>query len=309
MENEKKHILQRTGMVWLCALTCTALWGSAFPCIKTGYRLFQIASSDVAGQILFAGIRFFGAGILAILIGSVGQRQFLRPEKGAASKILILSLFQTVLQYILFYVGMAHTTGVKGSILQGTSVLFSLLIVCLLFRTEKLTWLKGLGCVIGFIGIILVNFNGAEMDLQFSFLGEGFMILASLSSSFSAVFLKQFSKKHNPVMLSGYQFMVGGAIMAVAGLAFGGRLTGFTPASVLLLIYMSFISAAAYSLWGMLLKYNPVSRITVFGFTNQIFGVLFSALILREGNSFGWQALVALVLVSAGIFMVNRKAE
>ena len=68
-------------MVWLCALICTALWGSAFPCIKTGYVLFDIGSSDVAGQILFAGVRFFGAGILAILIGSVGQRQFLRPRR------------------------------------------------------------------------------------------------------------------------------------------------------------------------------------------------------------------------------------
>lgn len=47
-------------MVWLCALICTALWGSAFPCIKVGYELFEIASSDVAGQILFAGLRFSG---------------------------------------------------------------------------------------------------------------------------------------------------------------------------------------------------------------------------------------------------------
>lgn len=97
--------------------------------------------------------------------------------------------------------------------------------------------------------------------------------------------------------------------MTAAGFAFGGRLTGFGPASVLLLVYMSFLSAAAYSLWGMLLKYNPVSRITVFGFTTQIFGVLFSALFLREGSNFGWQSLIALILVSAGIIMVNRKQK
>ena len=60
---------------------------------------------------------------------------------------------------------------------------------------------------------------------------------------------------------------------------------------MLLVVYMSFISAAAYSLWGVLLKHNPVSRITVFGFTTQIFGVLFSALFLREGSSFGWLSL------------------
>ena len=309
MEQQKKPLMQRTWMVWLCALICTALWGSAFPCIKTGYVLFDIGSSDVAGQILFAGVRFFGAGILAILIGSVGQRQFLRPRRGSVPKILVLSLFQTSMQYVLFYIGMAHTRGVKGSILQGTSVLFSLLIACLLFRTERLTVMKTVGCVIGFVGIILVNFNGADMDLQFAFIGEGFMILAALSSSFSSVFFKMFSRNEIPVMLSGYQFLVGGAIMMAVGFGLGGRLSGFTPASVLLVVYMSFISAAAYSLWGVLLKHNPVSRITVFGFTTQIFGVLFSALFLREGSSFGWLSLAALVLVSAGIILVNRKQK
>lgn len=309
MEQQKKPLMQRTWMVWLCALICTALWGSAFPCIKTGYVLFDIGSSDVAGQILFAGVRFFGAGILAILIGSAGQRQFLRPRRGSVPKILVLSLFQTSMQYVLFYIGMAHTTGVKGSILQGTSVLFSLLIACLLFRTERLTVMKTVGCVIGFVGIILVNFNGADMDLQFAFIGEGFMILAALSSSFSSVFFKMFSRNEIPVMLSGYQFLVGGAIMMAVGFGLGGRLSGFTPASVLLVVYMSFISAAAYSLWGVLLKHNPVSRITVFGFTTQIFGVLFSALFLREGSNFGWLSLAALVLVSAGIILVNRKQK
>ncbi len=306
MNEQNKPLLQRTGIVCICALICTALWGSAFPCVKIGYNLFQIGSSDTASQLLFAGIRFFGAGILALLIGSIGQRQILWPKKSSLPKILILSLFQTVIQYTLFYISLAHTTGVKGSILQGTSVLFSLLIVCLLFRTEKLTVLKTIGCVIGFAGIILVNLNGS-MNMDFHFVGEGFMILSTLSGSFSAVFLKQFSQNDNPVMLSGCQFLLGGAVLAVIGFSCGGRLGGFSPVSVLLLLYMAFISAAAYSLWGILLKHNLVSRVTVFGFTIQIFGVIFSALFLRENDSFGWQTVLALALVCIGIYLVNRK--
>ncbi len=296
-------------MVWICALACTALWGSAFPCIKIGYRLFAIESADTASQILFAGLRFFGAGILAILMGSTGQKKLLLPQKNSITRILVLCLFQTVLQYLLFYISMAHITGVKGSILQGTSVLFSLLIACLIFRTEKLTSLKMTGCIIGFLGVIVVNFVGGGMNMEFTLLGEGFMILASLSSSFSAVFLKQFSRYENPVVLSGYQFLAGGAILTIIGLTFGGRLNGFTPVSVALLLYMAFISAAAYSLWGILLKYNPVSRITVFMCTTEIFGVAFSALFLKETDSLGWQTAAALVLVCAGIVMVNRKAS
>lgn len=44
------------GVDWCTALLCIV--GGAFPCVKIGYRLFEIASEDVATQILFAGCRF-----------------------------------------------------------------------------------------------------------------------------------------------------------------------------------------------------------------------------------------------------------
>lgn len=307
MTIQKGHILQKTWMVWLCAMICTALWGSAFPCIKTGYALFHIGESQTASQILFAGIRFFLAGILAILIGSIGQRKLLVPKRSSIPKIFVLCMFQTVIQYLLFYIGLAHTTGVKGSILGGTSVLFSILIVCLIFRQETFTSHKLLGCIIGFAGIVIVNLNGAGMDMSFTFTGEGFMILSSLSYALSSIFFKRFSADDDPVTLSGWQFLAGGAIMIVVGVLSGGQVKGFTVPSTLLLIYMGIISAVAYSLWGMLLKYNPVSWITVFGFMTQVFGVLLSAVILKEKGAFGPKTLIALILVCIGIYLVNRK--
>ena len=66
------------------------------------------------------------------------------------------------------------------------------------------------------------------------------------------------------------------------------------------------ISAVAYSIWGILLKYNPVSKVAIFGFTNPVFGVLLSAWWLREGSKeLGINALIALVLVCIGISIVN----
>ena len=77
--------------------------------------------------------------------------------------------------------------------------------------------------------------------------------------------------------------------------------------AVALLLYMAIISAVAYTLWGVLLKYNPVSRVSVFGFMNPVFGVLFSALILGESaQALSIYALAALVLVSMGIYVVNK---
>ena len=83
----KQEWMQKTVVVWFGALLCCLLWGSAFPCIKIGYRLFEVDAADTASQILFAGCRFTLAGILAAGIGSVMEGRFLRPERKAAKEI------------------------------------------------------------------------------------------------------------------------------------------------------------------------------------------------------------------------------
>ncbi len=306
---DKEHFMQKTIVVWIGALLCCALWGSAFPCIKIGYRLFDIASGDVAAQILFAGCRFTLAGVLALAIGSALNREWLVPKRRSYGRIAKLALLQTVAQYIFFYVGLANTTGVKASIIEGVNVFIAILVASLLFHQEKLSAAKILGCVIGFAGVVLVNSSGGGLDLGFHFTGEGFIFLSTIAYAFSSVFLKRYSKEDNPVLLSGWQFVFGGLVMIVCGLLAGGRLSEWSVAGVLMLLYMAVISAVAYSLWGILLKYNPVSKVAVFGFMNPVFGVILSAILLHEGDSIGVMCLVSLALVCAGIYIVNRGEE
>ena len=304
----KESILRKQGMVVLMAVLCCLLWGSAFPCIKLGYQLFDIPSGDSSSQILFAGIRFTLAGILVILAGSVLQGKFLKPSGKAIPKVLKLCMFQTVLQYIFFYIGLAHITGVKGSIVNAVNVFFTILVSCLLFRLEKLDKQKTLGCMIGFAGVIIVNLGG-EFDMSFTMIGDGFLMISAFAYALSSVLIKIYGKDENPVMLSGYQFVAGGFVMILAGLIMGGRLNIVTIKGILLLLYMAFISAGAYTLWSLLLKHNPVSKVAVFGFCTPIFGVILSAIILGESTSFQPKTLAALLFVCIGIIIVNYKKK
>ena len=306
--NKNKSLLENPTMVVIVAVLCCLLWGSAFPCIKLGYQLFDIPSGDSSSQILFAGIRFTLAGILVILAGSMMQGKLLKPSKAAIPKVLKLCMFQTVLQYIFFYIGLAHITGVKGSIVNAVNVFFTILVSCLLFRLEKLDRQKLIGCIIGFAGVIIVNLGG-EFDMSFTFLGDGFLMISAFAYALSSVLIKIYGKDENPVMLSGYQFAAGGLIMILAGLAMGGRLNVVTFQGILLLLYMAFISAGAYTLWSLLLKYNPVSKVAVFGFCTPIFGVILSAVILGESTSFQLKTLIALMFVCVGIIIVNYKKK
>ena len=228
--------------------------------------------------------------------------------KAAIPKVIKLGLLQTALQYVFFYIGLAHTMGVKSSIINAVNVFFAILVSCLLFRMEKLNSQKILGCLIGFAGVVIVNLGGA-FDMNFKFLGEGFLIISAFASALSNVFMKIYGKEHDPVMLSGYQFVFGGLLMAAVGLTMGGRISNATVHGLLLLLYMAFVSAGAYTLWGLLLKYNPVSKVAVFGFCTPIFGVILSALILGESASFQLKTLAALLFVCVGIIIVNYKKK
>jgi drug/metabolite transporter (DMT)-like permease len=114
------------------------------------------------------------------------------------------------------------------------------------------------------------------------------------------------------VTISGYQFIVGGALMALVGFIAGGSITLVDPWGVADLIYLALLSAIAYSLWGILLKHNPVSRVTVFTCATPIFGTVLTMLILPgESSAVNPVNLIfTLLLVSSGILLLNyRKAD
>ena len=304
---EENSIMERPAVVWLCALVCCALWGSAFPSVKMVYQLFSIGSSDTASLILVAGCRFTLAGLLVIVFLSIQAGKPVLPEKGSGKYILILSLFQTVGQYVFYFIGLAHMAGVKASIMDGMNTFFSILIAVYLFHQENMTGRKILGCLIGFLGLVLVSMDGSSISWDFHLLGEGFMLISALSASFSTCLIRMFTQHRSPAMLSGYQFLLGGLMMIAAGFACGGRLAMTSPYAIPLLLYCALISSVAYTLWSVLLKHNPVSRIAVFGFMTQVFGVAISAVVLSESHLLTWSLLLSLILVCTGIYIVNRE--
>ena len=308
MMQTKPHILTHTWALALGALVCCVLWGSAFPGVKIGYTLLSIPAGDGAAQIVFAGSRFMLAGGMVIAAGSLGARRFLHPTRKSLPKVICLSLFQTMLQYFFYYIGLAHTTGVNAAVIVAANVFFAILFSVFVFRLERMSVRKICGCLVGFAGVVTVHLSSFGAGVHLNLLGDGFILLCTVASGVSSVLMKRYSDAgESPMMLSGWQFLAGGAVMWLAGTVGGGTLAVPTPAGLGILVYLAFVSAAAYTLWSMLLKYHPVSRVTVFGFLNPVCGVLLSALLLHESGAFSWDTLCALVLVSAGIWLVNAQ--
>lgn len=313
---ENKSRFTEINVVCIGAFICCFLWGSAFPVIKLGYEAFGISNSDMFTQILFAGIRFVLAGILVVIIGSIPKRRIIVPQRASYSKVFKLSLLQTVAQYVFFYIGLARTTGVRASIVEGTNVFVAIIVAAIIFRQESLTTKKLVGCIVGFLGVVIVNLTGSVSTSGNFLFGDLLVFLSTVAYALSSVLLKEYSKAEDPVVLSGYQFIIGGLVMIAAGVALGGRIsfvsnevvTINTGRAIGILFYLACVSAVAYSLWGILMKHNPISRVAVFGFMNPVCGVILSAVLLDEGSGLGFIHIISLALVCAGIYIVNSES-
>ena len=294
--DKTKFYTNRKNIV-LLATICCILWGSAFPAVKVGYSLFNIAGDDIATKLIFAGIRFAMAGFFVLISQAALGKDLLSFSKNDTKELILLGIIQTTMQYIFFYIGLAYTTGVRGSIILAHFI----------YKNDRIDFNKVIGCIIGFLGVVIVNLDGSNLlGTSFKFKGEGFIMLSALMLSISSIYSKKVTRNKDASIVTGYQLFIGGTILIVLGLIFGGHLTGFTIKSSLLLVYMALISSVAFAIWTQLLKYNKVSTICVFNFLIPVFGSVLSAIVLGD-DIFNVKILIALIFVSIGIFLVYKE--
>lgn len=302
--NPQSFFSSRKVVVLLASLSCL-LWGSAYPAIKTGYAMFAIASDDIPAKMLFAGYRFFFAGLVLLVTALLTRRDIFVLDRTRLRQVSVLGLTQTSIQYVFFYIGLAYTTGVKGSIMNATGTFFSVLLAHFIYHNDRLSLNKVLGCLVGFAGVMVVNFDPALLDFHFTLIGEGFVVIAAFILSAASIYGKKISQTMDSIVLTGYQLAIGGAVLLAAGYLAGGMLSGFTLASTALLTYTVLLSSVAFGLWTILLKYNRVGMVSVFNFLIPVFGAVLSAIFLGE-SIFEWKNLIALGLVCSGIWWVSK---
>ncbi|TDT52498.1 drug/metabolite transporter (DMT)-like permease [Enterobacter sp. AG5470] len=300
-------LFARRNVAYACATLCCLLWGSSYPAIKSGYELFHIATDDIPSKVVFAGYRFLFAGALLLLFALAQRKPIGRLTSAQFGQLTILGVTQTTLQYTFFYIGLAFTTGVNGSIMNATGTFFSVLLAHFIYQNDKLSFNKALGCILGFVGVMLVNFHSGLRDFSFAWHGDGFIILAAFILSAATLYGKRISQTVEPTVMTGWQLAIGGIALLAGGYLSGGGLGVPGVAAVAILGYLTLLSAIAFALWSMLLKVNRVSMIAPFNFVIPVAGTVLSAIFLGE-NILELKYAIALVLVCSGIWWVNKRA-
>lgn len=295
----KKYII-------LLAILCTFLWGSAYPAIKLGYEVFGIHSENSYLKLIFAGYRFLIAGIILIIMQKLMGKSIMPKSIGDFKGFMLLGFIYTLMQYVFLYIGMANTTGVKSSILGSLGSFISIFIAHFIFKDDKLSVKKIIGCIIGFSSIIALNFEGGNIYGSFKLMGDGLLILSALMGSVGSIYNKNLVKNNDVFVITGWQLILGSLMLILIGKSSGGNLVVASAESGILLLYMALISSVALVIWSTLYKYNKVGNITMYNFLTPIFGAILSAFLLGE-SIFNFESLIALVLACTGIWIVNRK--
>lgn len=69
-----------------------------------------------------------------------------------------------------------------------TGTFFSVLMAHFIYRNDRLNANKIVGCLIGFAGVMAVNFSADLLDFRFALRGEGFVVIAAFILSAATIY-------------------------------------------------------------------------------------------------------------------------
>lgn len=196
-----------------------------------------------------------------------------------------------------------------GKILFAGIRFFIAILAHFIYTNDKLNTKKIIALLAGFTGIVIASLGkSGGLNFEFVLWGEGLIIVYQLCSAVASIFAKNFSKDIHPVVLTVWQMLIGSIVLIVVGvIGFDPNSISYTPALLAILLYLAMVSAAAYTIWNILLKYNKAAEISIFKFVTPVAGTLLSVMIL--GDALDYKTIIALLFVSMGIVAVYYKRE
>lgn len=300
---KKTSIFQLPVWVVVFALIAAIAWGWAYPLIKLGFEEFGITSAMTGSKMLFAGVRFMLSGLIVLAIAKATSRDFRVKTPSGWRYVLLFSLMNTTLHYACFYIGLSHSEGSRAAILNSLGVFMLVVLACAFFKSDKLTWRKILGCVIGFTGILILNIGSGKSG-QFTWLGDGMIILNALCSAIAGLMTRGLSRRVDVFVGTGYSLAIGGLLLILPGLWMQGTFPEITGMGNLILGLLIGISTLGFTLYNKLLSCNPVGKVAIFNSLIPVVGAITSCIFLHE--PFYGKYAIAAILATTGIYIINK---
>jgi drug/metabolite transporter (DMT)-like permease len=290
--------LNKKGNTIFWAVVACLLWSTAYAGIKLGLQYDK--------PFHFAGVRFIISGII-ILPFTVSPRLYLKIVKENWKVIGMVTFFQIIVNYSLFYMGLQLVPGALGAVIAGSQPLVTALLASLMHEEDKLTRRKVITIICGISGVILISAGrqafrfGATIEL----LGVVMILVANSSLSLGNIIVSLKSKGINPYVLSSSALFLGGLMLYLISIPVEGIPSGPFPMDYwIILLWLSFMAAVAFSIWFKLLQ-RPgvkVSELNLWKFIIPVAGAILSWLLVPDEKP-EWVTLAGMVIITGSLIM------
>ena len=285
--------------IFLAIVACL-LWSSAFVGVKIGLQ-YQT-------PFQFAGVRFTISGLM-LLVYFNNYGRYRKQLRDHWRFIGLIALLQTVVQYMFFYSGINLLPASIAAMIIGSSPLFISVVSHFSFHNDKMSWLKSISILLGVIGVAIISLSRSELPsgLQISLLGVLFLLLNNFVSGFSNVLVAKKPAELSPTVLSSSSLLFGGIGLILISIPVEGYgLRAVSAEYFVALAWLSFLSAAAFTIWFGLLQ-RPgvkVSELNTWKFLIPVTGAILSWIIMPDEYP-DWVSISGMFVIASSLLILN----
>ncbi|MBI3740285.1 MAG: EamA family transporter [Chloroflexi bacterium] len=284
---------------WTILLSLGAIWGASYMFIKVG-------GAEIPPFTFVEGRTLIAAGALYAAM-RLRAEKFPRDLKTWRA-LIAMGIFNGVIPYTLITWGETHISSGLAAILTAAMPVFSVIIAHFATRDERITLPKTLGILVGFIGVSVLFLPELRRGLQIEFWGEFGIVVSAASYALATIIARKNLMGMSHVVASTGQLASTAAMMLPFSLLFNNPFAlQPSPAAIFSLLTLALLGTAiAYILYYWLIENTGATRTSLVTYLIPITGVIWGALLLNEKIEI--EAIVAMVLIIAGVALVNRQA-
>lgn len=284
---------------WLLFAVLGFLWGSSYVFIKIGVEAGLPPFTLVTLRLLV------GVTLLALVV--LAARERLPSQPATYGHLVVMSILSVALPFSLITWAEQHVDSALAAVVTGAVPLFVIPIAALLLPDEGLTAGRGVGLVVGFVGVvILVGFDPATLTGG-HLLAELALIGASVSYAGGAVYARRFVHGLRPMIPALFQVGFAAVIVGLVALTFE-RPTQIVlrPEAILAVVWLGLLgSGVAYLVFFRLLGRWGATRTSLVAYLLPVVGIVLGVAVLHEAADA--RLLVGTVLIIGGIALVNAR--
>lgn len=289
---------ERLKRVYFPLIFVMLLWGLNVSALKV-----LVTNVD---PIILTAVRIFVAGIVVLIIAYF-MGIFRLPTRKEIAIIIYIAIFNVIAHHIFLALGLTYTSGVNTGLILGMGPLITMMLSIILLN-DRVTRLRVLGFILGFIGVVVTSLTGADNLSTISF-GDLFVFISIFAQAFSFILIAKLNPSFDPRLLTGYMLIFGSVIIFITSFFFDSSMMEITnlfswKLGLVFLFSAILCTAVGHMIYNYTITEIGPAETTIFINMNTVFALAGAAVFLGEpiyiNHFIGLFLIICGVLIGSG---------